>query len=255
MVAITSFWMWASMRVWLDDPFSEVAKNYNNLSIFTLLFTLLLVLLSLGWIFFRNRLWSIYLGIIISLTFLGIFGISNINLVGVFILIMLFYHAQDIVVGEINERIKMNSRLLIKKGLANSVVAFFILISFAVYQSPAIKSFKDVSELPSSSQIFIKKVVGGTLGGQIDQVSPSEKEAILNQVTQEVIRESNLFLKPYFEYIPPALAFGLFLILWGVSWIFIWLAVFIGMLFFQILQKTKFFKIEERDVRAETIVV
>jgi len=89
----------------------------------------------------------------------------------------------------------------------------------------------------------------------LDQVNSQQKELVLNQVTQEMVREINLFLEPYFQYAPPALAFGLFLVLWGVGWVFTWLAVFLGMLLFQILQKTKFFRIEERDVRAEAIVI
>ena len=57
------------------------------------------------------------LGILASVVML----LLGLNLVGVFILIMLSYHAQDIVNGEIGERIKMNPRLLIRKSLVNFV--------------------------------------------------------------------------------------------------------------------------------------
>lgn len=246
--------MWAGIKVWLQDSLFELG-NGANLGLISGLFTALLALLSIGLILFQNRLWSVYLGLISGITYLFIFGIDNINLVGVFILVMLFYHAQDIVHGEISERIKMNSRVLIRKGLTNFIVAFFVLVSFAAYQSPAIDSFKNITELPSSTSVFIKGISEQTLGGQLQGATTEQKELILNQVTAEITREANLWLKPYFQYAPPALAFGLFLVLWGVGWVFIWLAVFLGMLIFQILQKTKFFMIEEYDVKAQRVTI
>ena len=246
--------MWVSVQVWLRGSLFAIQSN-ANIAALSATFVLLLSLLAVGLILFQNRLWTIYLGLISGVTFSMIFGISNLNLVGLFILVMLFYHAQDIVHGEINERIKMNSRLLVKKGLVNFIVAFFVLMSFAAFQSPAIEEFKNIKKLPSSSEIFIETIVEQTLGGQLSQATPQQKELVLNQVTQEVLREANTFLAPYFQYAPPALAFGLFLVLWGVGWIFIWLAVLLGVLIFWILKKAKFFRIEERDIKAETIVI
>ncbi|MBI2065181.1 MAG: hypothetical protein HYT62_03965 [Candidatus Yanofskybacteria bacterium] len=254
LVAVTSFWMWASIHTWFQGSLFEV-QNKTNLAISSGLFIVLLSLLAMGLILFRNRLWSVYLGLIVGITFSLVFGVSNINLVGIFILVMLFFQAQDIVSGEINERIKMNSKLLVKKGLSSFIVAFFILASFAAYQNPAIEEFKNIEKLPSSSEIFIKTIAEQTLGGQLDQASPQQKELVLNQVAREATNQMNTFLQPYFQYAPPALAFGLFLVLWGVGWIFTWLAVFLGMLLFQILKKVKFFNIIERDVKAETIIV
>ena len=188
-------------------------------------------------------------------TFFSLFRLSSINLVGFFILTLLSYQAQDIVIGEASERVKINSRILVKKSLASLILAFFVLVSFAAYQSPAIEQFKNIQKLPSSSEIFIKTIVEQTLGGQLAEASPQQKNLVFNQVTQEVVREANTFLGPYFEYAPPALAFGLFLVLWGVGWIFIWLSVFFGMGIFRILKKTGFVKIEERDVKAERLVI
>ena len=253
-VAVTSFWMWVSTHSWLQGSLLDI-QNRANLAILSSLFVVLLVILSMGLILFRDSLWSVFLGLIVGMTYSLVFGISNLNLVGIFILVLLFYYAQDIVRGEIDERIKMNSRILIKKGMGSFITAFFVLASFAAYQSPAIETFKDIKELPSSSNVFIKSIVAQTLSGQLDEASPSQKETVLNQVTQEITREANRALQPYFQYAPPALAFGLFLVLWGVGWIFVWIAVLFGILLFKILQKTKFFKIEERDIKAEGIII
>ena len=83
----------------------------------------------------------------------------------------------------------------------------------------------------------------------------TEKEKIVNEITSNVFQQLNSFLKPYFRYAPPLLAFGLFLILWGLSWFFVWLSVLVGMGIFWILKKTGIVRIEEKDVKAEVLIV
>lgn len=246
--------MWAGVQVWLRGSLFDV-QDTTNLTITSILFLALLALLSVGIVIFQNPLWSMYFGIIVGVTYSLLFKISNLSLVGIFILVLLFYHAQDLVHSEMNERLKINPRVVLKKGLMNFVIAFFILTSFAAYQSPAIEQFKNIQKLPSSSEVFIKTIVEQTLGSQVEEASPQQKELIFNQVAQEVIGEANTFLQPYFEYAPPALAFGLFLILWSVGWIFVWLAVFLGMFVFWMLRKINFFKMEEYDIKAERIII
>ena len=254
MVAVASFWMWAGARSWLSQPLLDQG-NLNNFGLFAGVLIVLLCLLSLSFILFRGKKESLIMGGIVAATFFTVFGVSNFYLLGITILVLLFIHSDDMVSGEINERLKVNSRMLIRKSLSNIVLSLFVLISFAAFYSPAIESYKNLQELPSASGVFIKNIVEQTLGGQLSKVESKQKEVVLNQVTQEVLKEANLWLEPYFEYAPPALAFGLFLVLWGVGWIFIWLSLFLGMIVFQILKKSKFFMVEERDVKAESIVL
>lgn len=254
LVAVTSFWMWASVQVWLRGSLFEI-QNPVNLVILSVLFIVLLSLLSLGFILFRGKKNGLILAGIVVFMYFILFKVSNFNLVGATALILLFIFIDDLVASEINERLKINPRILVKKGMSNLVLGLFILTSFAAYQSPAIEQFKNIQKLPTSSEVFIKAIVEQTLGGQVKEASLQEKELIFNQVAQEVVQEANTFLQPYFEYAPPVLAFGLFLVLWGVGWVFVWLAVFLGMLTFLILRKTKFFSIVERDVKAETIII
>ena len=253
LVAITSFWMWATARIWLSAPLFE--GNYTQFFIFSAVLTVLISILSLGFIFFKGKKEGIALSGIVGLMYFIMFGVSNFNLVGVTILILLFIHADDLVSSEILERIKINSKVLIRKSLPNIVLGLFILISFAAYESPAIESFQDIQKLPSSSEIFIKTVVEQTLSGQLVEATPQQKELVLSQVTQELISQANSFLEPYFQYAPPALAFGLFLILWSVGWIFMLLSVFLGVIMFWVLRKTNFIKIEDYDVKAQKLTI
>jgi hypothetical protein len=254
LVGVTSFWMWAGVQVWLQGSLFEI-NNIRNLAVTASLFTVLISILSVGLFVFPSRSASLYFGLIIGTTYSLMFRISNLNLVGIFILMILFIYIEDQVKKEINERIKVNPMMLARKGLTNLVFALFILASFAAYQSPAIESFKNIQSLPSSSEKFIRGIVDKTVASQIETQNEAQKDYITEQVSKETIHKANTFLGPYFQYAPPALAFGLFLILWGISWIFIGLSVLLAMAIFWILRKTNFVKIEERDIKAESILI
>ncbi len=253
-VAVTSFWFWVNVQIWLRGPLFEV-RDYNTLGYLSVLLVLLLSIISVGMIIFHRRPTNVILGLIVGVTYFLLFKISNLNLLGVFVLVLLFFHAEDLVMGEMAARIKISPWILIRKGITNFIVSFFILMSFAAYQSPAIDEFKNMEKLPSSSELFVKTVVEQSVGAQLNEATPQEKQLVLNQVSGEIIGRANTFLKPYFQYAPPALAFGLFLILWGVGWIFTLLSGLVGILIIWILKKIKFFTIEEYDVKAQRIII
>ena len=69
------------------------------------------------------------------------------------------------------------------------------------------------------------------------------------------IRKLIIFSNPAFKYTPPILSFTLFLILIGLSWIFAWLAMAMGLIFILDIKKTKMVKVEERDTKAEVLIV
>lgn len=254
LVAVISFWLWASVQIWLRGSLFEI-QNWTNMTVLAFLFTMELILISIGFMLFGDRRSGLYFGLITGATYLTLFIINNMNLAGVFALVMIFQFAQECVRKESSERYKVNSRISIRKSSTLLVIGFFILISFAAYQSPAIESFKNIEQIPSTGIVFIKTIVSQILGGHLSGVEPGEKEAVFNQVTQEVLKEANTILEPYFEYVPPALAFGLFLVLLGIGWIFVWLSVGLGVAVFWILRKTRFVKIELCDVKSEKIVV
>src|SRR3990167_9725449 len=144
-------------------------------------------------------------------------------------------------------------RRVVQTGAWPVITGLFILISFAVYQSPFAEELEKSEKLPSASQNFIRSIVEQTVGRQVQTNNEAEKQNIITQISKETFGEINTFLKPYFQYAPPLLAFGLFLILWGLSWIFIWLSVLLGIFVFLILKKTDMVMIEERDVKAEML--
>ena len=216
-------------------------------------FVVLVSVVSLALALFRKKRWELVTSGIVGIIFLLFFGWTYINLIGALIAMLLFEYARFAGVEEIDQRTKINSRMIVRRGATGVVLAFFVLISFAAYQSPVAIGIAEAEQLPSATQQLMRSVVDSVVGSQIP--AGPEKEGILNQVTNETIKQFNNILKPYFQYAPPFLAFGLFLILWGLSWIFVWLSVLAGMGIFWILKKTNIVRIEERDVKAEILIV
>ncbi len=217
-------------------------------------FIVLVSVISLALAIFRKKRWELVTSGIIGLVYILIFGPTYVNLLGVVIAASLFEYARHNGVEEIDQRTKVNSRMIVRRSASPVVMALFVLISFAAFQSPVAKGIANTEQLPSASRQLMRSIVESVIGNQIE-ASGQEKENIISEVTGRAFQQVNTFLKPYFQFAPPLLAFGLFLVLWGLSWIFIQLSVLVGVLIFWILKKTKMVMIEEKDVKAEVLVI
>ncbi|MBX4190272.1 hypothetical protein KW791_03200, partial [Candidatus Parcubacteria bacterium] len=155
----------------------------------------------------------------------------------------------------LKERNKINMKRALQFGLFPIVIGLFIMISFAAYQSNFINEVKNQKRLPTQAEVLIKEIVKSTSDITLKGTTETQKQTLINQVSREVFNQFNTMLRPYWQYAPPVLAFGLFLILWGLSWIFVWLAVAIGLIIFGVLKKTQMVRIEEKEVKAEVLVI
>ena len=234
---------------------SEVLSGNSFDGMAVLYLVLLLTAVVIGIALFQRKVWALTLNGIVGIIYLFQFGFTQLNLLGAVIFMLLGLYSSANSKSEITQRTKINIRRIIQHGSLPVILGLFILISFAVYQSPFAEELEKADRLPSASQNFIRSIVEQTVGRQIPTNNEAEKQNIITQITNETFGEINTFLKPYFQYAPPLLAFGLFLILWGLSWFFVWLSVLLGMLVFLILKKTGVIKIEERDVKAEVLVI
>ena len=173
---------------------------------------------------------------------------------GIAFMLLFLLYSWSATVRELKERSKVNIGEVLKRSLGGVILAIFIAVSFAAYESPLAAELEKTQRLPSSTERFIAGVVRGTIGTRLEG-SEQEKQTIVAEVSRQTFQELNNFIKPYFRFAPPLLAFGLFLVLWGLSWFFIQLSVLLGILIFWILKKTKMVMIEEKDVKAEVLSV
>lgn len=248
-VALLAWKFWA----YVSYLFKSTQSDFEPAGVLN--FILLAAFLAIGLMLFSKKHWALSLGLASGLPFLIYFGFSYINLLGLVLLACFILFSEINISAELKERLKINSGVILRRGTTSVVIGMFILISFAAYQSPLAKEIEKSKKLPSQTETFIYKIVERTIGSKIETKSQAEKETIISQVANETFREINTFLRPYFQYAPPLLAFGLFLVLWGLSWIIIWLSVLMGMLIFWILKKTKVVMIGEKDIKAETLIV
>ncbi len=241
------FWRYISFLFDSSTPRFEPAGILN--------FILLASFIALGLVLFKQKRWALSLGAVNALFYLIYFGFNLLNLAGAALLIAFLFFSRMHINAEINERTKVNSRVILRRGLMGIVIGIFVLISFAAYQSPLAKEIESSKNLPLGAKLFIQGIVESTIGPSVETGNEIEKQNIITQTTNEIFGEMNTALRPYFRYAPPLLAFGLFLILWGLSWVFVQLSVLVGILIFLILKKTGMIKIEERDVKAEVLVL
>jgi hypothetical protein len=212
-------------------------------------------LIVLGLLLFIKKRWAVSIASVVGLMYLLKFGLSYISFLGIAIFILFALHSRKSTIEELQERTKVNSRIIIRRGVTMIILGLFVLISFATYQSPTVQSLKDFDRLPTVSEFFIKRIVDVTISSQIKDIEPEQKDLLLNQTSKEVISSINEFVGPYFKYAPPTLSFTLFLVLLSISWIFIWASVGIGVFIFWLLKKFNVVTIEEVDTKAETIIV
>ena len=253
-VAVLVWKLWSyGEYVTQNFPINIGGIDFEGISIIN--FIVLVVVVALGIILLQKKIWTLTLTGIVVLFYLFQFGFTYLNLLGSALAILLSFQARASGLEEIRERTKVNSKNILRSTVSWFIIGQFILVSFAVYQSPNVQNLKNIDKLPSESEKFTRTIVEKFVGGRIEAKNEKEKQMLVTQVSNEAPRQLSGFLKPYFKYSPPVLAFGLFLVLLGLSWFFIWTSVGVGMFVFWILKKTGFVKIEEKDVKAEVLVI
>lgn len=217
-------------------------------------FIILVSVLALGGIFF-SWLWALTLTAVWGLVFLLFFGFNFLNLLGVVVAMLLSLESFRSINQEMAERLKINPSSALRRGLPNIILPFLLLISFASYQSPVVQNLEKMETIPSVGVTFMRNIIETTLGPRIKIEDPNDRNLIFDQLTQETSGQLNTLLKPYFRYAPPVLSLAVFLVLFGVSWIFVWAGVGIGALLFKILRLAKFWEKEEKDGKIEVLKI
>jgi hypothetical protein len=250
-VVVLAWWMWQSGQ---NLGFNSVTGL--NIELPTLFaFLLLTSTVVLGYAMFRMKWNAISAPVIIGFLFLTLYGFTPLNWLGAGVILLLNLDAYRKVGSDVKSRITVNPKGFLRAGLSSVIMAIFIASSFAVYQSEFAHELESANTLPKQTESFLGQIADKFVGSRLDTQNLAERKNIVGQITNQAFQQINQFLKPYFKFAPPLLAFGLFLVLWGLSWIFIWLSVLLGLLIFWILKMTKVVTIGERDIKAEVLVV
>lgn len=243
------FWFW--VKPWVDAPtrFSEANIWLKPLITFIVLITLT----GFAFMFFRNRKLQILISAVISLPFLWVFGFNQFYLGALALAILIFMYAAKNIQAEANERTKINISVIMQSGLPAIITPILILISFAFYFSPGTQASATSKQLPPTIKQVIEKTVGVFFGEQLNALPSQERQQTESQLVAEVIKKFTDFLEPYFQFFPPVLAFGLFLVLQGLSFLFVWLGLAVSVLLFWLFKKSGLVKINLVQKQAEEL--
>ncbi len=217
------------------------------------MFAVLTSAIGLSFLLIKDYTLKILTSVLAGLPFFFVFGF-NWSYLGAFVLmILLFMYSMKNIQAEANERTKINIRIIMQKGLPRIVTAMLVMISFAFFFSPNIQASAKNKQLPPSFKQVIERTVDGFLGGQVKNLSPQERKQVESQTVNQVLEQFTAFLGPYIQYLPPILAFGLFLILQGLGFVFVWLAIWVSILLFWIMKKSGVVRIQVVQKEAEEL--
>jgi hypothetical protein len=243
------FWFWA--KPWIDSParFLQVGIWLKPL----IMFAILTSAIGLSFLLIKDYALKILTSVLVGLPFFFVFGFNQFYLGAFVLMILLFMYGMRNVQAEAGGRTKINIRIIMQRGLPRIVTAMLVMISFAFFFSPNIQASAKNKQLPPSFKQVIERTVDSFLGGQVKNLSLQEKQQVKSQTVSQVLEQFTAFLGPYIQYLPPILAFGLFLILQGLSFIFVWLGVAIATLIFWALKRSGFVRIGIEQKEAERI--
>jgi hypothetical protein len=212
-------------------------------------------LIGVGYVLFKHRIWSVSISAIVGIFLLIMFGFTWLNLTAVIIFWLCNVWAHERTMSDLAERIKLNMTRTFAVTFVPIVLGFFIIASFAAYQSDIADQIKDANRLPSQTEVLFHEAVDKLFGPKLGPENSKQRQVAVNEVSAGTFKGINDFLAPYFRWAPPVLAFGLLIILWGLSWIFVYASVFAALVIFWVLKKTRIVRVEEKDVKAEVLVI
>lgn len=251
MVAVAwLFWFW--VEPWVASPtrFADYGLWLKPLVVLGVLSSLI----GFSLMFLKNLSLRILVSALAGLPFLFVFK-SNQYFLGAFaLMILLHLYAVRNIREQATQRIKINIREIMNHGLPMVITPLLVLISFAFYFSPTVQTSAQTKQLPPTVKQVVESTVSGFLGQEIQSLPPQERKQAENKLVTEVINQLTKFAEPYFKFFPPILAFGMFLILQGLSFIFVWLGVAISVLLFWVLKKSGVIQIRMVQKEAEELI-
>lgn len=242
---VAAFVFWWVLRPIFVQPFQEM-KNLIWPAIALAVFS---GLVSLAFLLLGNRFSWLVIGLNLII-FAFLFHPKELIIWGGVVVALLFQlSARQAVKNENKNRLKFNLHSVLHSGMGRLITSVLILVSFAYFLNSGIRETAERQELPGPVRQIVQTVVGSYIGENLERQNPSLRA----QATEKILREVTNFLKPYFIFVPPVLAFGLFLILQGLSFIFVWLGILLAMLIFWVLKILKLITMKKETREIEVV--
>lgn len=252
-VALTSALVWATTRPWLENPLAF--SGYTILLWPTLALTLATSVTGLTWMFLVRPVERIAAILVswVSFIFFWPADIWYVTMLPLFAI--LWYEASRRIRNDIEDRHKIRVSTSIGNGLTFVLLGFFLMISLGFYLLPA---YHEIT--PERVSIGIQGWLEGSytqpaIEKQLSQLPPSMQAQVKRDLAKSVDDWVKRILGPLGPFVPPLVAFVLFLVFWSVSFIFRELAIWLGVGLFRILKSTGFVTIGHKEVTSDILIL
>ena len=142
-----------------------------------------------------------------------------------------------------------------RQGAKLILLGFYLMVSLGFYLLPSSQRLnattvsRDVQRSIESTydNMFVQQ--------QLSQLPPTARAQFQRDVSQYAYQTARTWLAPLGPFIPPLLAFGLFLALWSVNFLLRPPTVWVGDRLFRLLKRVGFVNVTEQDVKGEVITL
>ncbi|MDP3954326.1 MAG: hypothetical protein Q8Q06_02825 [bacterium] len=250
-VLLASMWFWATVKPWLYGDALFAVVDYWLQPLIALI--ILSTAVALSFLLVKELRLKLLASILSGLPFFIVFGLNYWFFAGLGALVLVHLYAMRVIKEEATEHTKMKYRIIFRRGLPHVITPILIMISFAYFFSPKVQTQTAEKRLPPTVDQVIEQTISTFLGDEIKRLPAEEQEHAQNQLVGQIKDEFVEFAGPYFRFMPPILAFGLFLILTGLSTIFVWASIGLSVLTVWIFRKTGLVQIKKVQVEAEQL--
>lgn len=251
-VALLALIFWVSVLPWVNG---EVKFADPGVWVWPLAMLILLSgAIGVCYAILPQRRLKLAASALIGLTYLIAFGFGYLNILGFFVILLLHVFAIRAIHLESQERLKIHPWAILRRGIAEIMVPLYIAISFGYFASPVIQGRTSADVLNPGVKQIAAEVMEKFLESD-GNLSNSQRKAVGQAAIDRAYDSMKYFLAPYEKYFPPILAFGLFLVLWGLGFVIYPLATLAGMGIFSLLRVSGIVQIQSVDTKAERIVM
>lgn len=209
---------------------------------------------GLAFMFLQEKRWRLAVAAAMSAPLIFVIGLWSVESIGIIVVLFLMqWYAGSRIADELTARTTIRAKRIIGAGIAPLMTAALLAVSFVYYGTPDVQSSASRGQLPPAVTRAVQTAARQVAAVQFASLSPTQRLQAENEVVRIVLSQLNAWIRPYVRYLPPLLAFGLFLVLQAFSFIFIPLSLLVAAGLFALLRRATFVTIQTKDMKAEVL--
>ena len=252
-VAASSTLLWAVSRTWLDSPgrFTDVVTMLWPALAFVVAGAVTAVAFLL-----MEHFWDRLAAMVTSWATFIFFWPANIWYVSALaVFFALWFIASRDIHHDLTDRRTVRVAVSLRQGMKLILLGMFWMVSLGFYLLPSSQN-TSIAAIGKSAQSSVENVYHNpVIQAELSQLPAGAQAQVRAQVGQYVSETVTNTLTPIKEYIPPILAFGLFLSLWSINFLLRPPAVWLGERLVWLLRRLGFVRVQETQVKAEVLSI